>query len=98
MNKTLDFLPALSQFKAVTGQDTTIQTICRLIQRRQLRASKILGKWMCTQQDVMDYIERETEAALVGRIPKQVAAKSRSEAARCKAIERANKELEAAGL
>ena len=100
MTQTLkpDFLYVLDQFDSVTGQRPAIQTACRLIKARQLNAKKILGRWMCTREDVMAYIERETEAAMEGRLPKQVAAKTRSAAKRARDIAAAEALLEADGI
>ena len=100
MTQTLrpDFLYVIDQFNEVTGQRPAIQTCCRLIKARQLNAKKILGKWMCTRQDILDYVERETEAAMEGRLPKQIAQKTRSEAKRQRDIAAAEAVLEADGV
>ena len=87
----------------LTGKNPSIQTCCRLIKHGQLNAKKILGKWMCTRQDVLDYIERQTDAALAGRLPRQVEAsktfgRMRSENARQRASDAANEQLDAMGI
>ncbi|MCF7960762.1 MAG: hypothetical protein K9M08_08460 [Pirellula sp.] len=87
--------PVSKAFEMLIGAKPAPQTISRLVKTGQIRASKVLGEWHCTIQDIRDHMEANTTRTLSAekRAPTGQA-KTRSEAKRQRDIEAAMASLE----
>ena len=94
MINTMEWMLVLDAIEAETNVRPTIQTASRLIRKGDLIARKVLGRWMTTREHVQAYSQRQTDLAMAGRSPGQVACKSRSEIRRQHALDVANRELD----
>jgi hypothetical protein len=91
--------PVSTAFEMLIGAKPAPQTISRLVKAGQIRASKVLGEWHCTIQDIRDHMDRNTNRTLSAekRAPTGQA-KTRSEAKRQRDLAAATAELEADGI
>ena len=92
--------PVGSLIEAYTGISPSDQTVSRISKNGEINASKVLGRWMCRKKDFLAYSEASTTEAL--NMPKRkttgLATKTRSEKARARALEIAEKDLAEAGI
>ena len=51
------YLPVAERFAEATGVTPSPTTVSRLVLTGRLRAVKILGKWVCTEEDFLAYAE-----------------------------------------
>lgn len=93
-----DWMFVLDAIEAETGVRPTIQTASKLIRNGHLEARKVLGRWQTTREKVKEYAERQTELAMAGRSPKQLAHQTRTHNRSKRAVELENRQLDALGI